>query len=73
MKFIYKIRKILALYLTFVFTTGLVLFVLYFDVKDDISHIYYNKLDFKTIQNSIYSSYTIFTYQNILNLFTFTI
>ena len=61
-KFIYKVRKIFMLYLAFVVITGLTLFVLYFDVEDEYSNIYYSKLNFKTIQNSIYSSYTIFTF-----------
>lgn len=52
---------------------GMFLFVLYFDTNDKYNEVYYNKLNFSTIFDSIYSSYTLFTFENILKLFNFTL
>ncbi len=72
-KFIYKARKMFFLYLSVVVLTGMCLFVLYYDIEDDNTLMMYSKLDFSTISHSIYTSYTIMTFQNILELFSFTI
>lgn len=51
----------------------MVLFVLYFDINERSSQLYYSKLNFATVLDSIYSSYTIFTFENNLNLMNFTL
>jgi hypothetical protein len=72
-KFIYKIRKLYYLYFCVVIVFGVVLNILYFDTEDENNDLLYNKLDFSSIKNSIFSSYTIITLQNTLNLFSFTL
>lgn len=51
----------------------MMLFVLYFDIKDDANDIFFNRLRFDSLYYSLYSSYTVMTLQNILNLFNFTL
>lgn len=55
-----------------VFFIGMMLFVLYFDISEGNNQLYYNRLRFDTVMNSIYSSYTLFTLENCLNLMNFT-
>ena len=71
--FVYKIRKVLAIYLSMIIFSGLVLFTLYFDSGESTHDLYYSKMDFSTISNAVYSSYTIFNHQNVLSLFSFTL
>ena len=73
LKFLYKIRKLYMLYFSIVLAIGVLLNVLYFDIEDDNNDLFFSKLDFSTFANSIYSSYTILTLQNNVNLFSFTI
>ena len=72
-KFLFKIRKLFMLYFSVVVIVGVLLNVLYFDIEDDNNDLFFSKLDFSTFRNSIYSSYTILTLQNNVNLFSFTI
>lgn len=60
--FIYKIRKVLVMYLSMVLFSGLILFTLYFDSTESTHDLYYSKMDFSTISNAVYSSYTIFNH-----------
>ena len=50
------------LYLSVITFSGMILFVLYFDIEDDNSQLYFSKLNFSTIGNAIYTSYTIMTF-----------
>ena len=59
--FLNKIRKLLVLYFSMILFIGMMLFVLYFDIKDENNDIFYNKLKFNNLYNSLYSSYTIMT------------
>ena len=59
--FLNKIRKLLVLYFSMILFIGMMLFVLYFDIKDENNDIFYNKLKFNNLYDSLYSSYTIMT------------
>lgn len=72
-KFYWHVKKLYVLYLSMVLVLGMLLNVLYFDVREETSDLYYSKLDFTDLVTSFYSSYTIATFQNTLNLFSFTL
>lgn len=72
-QFCWKIRKIFFLIFAIVSFTGMFLFVLYFDTESTHNDVFYNKLNFSSILNSIYTSYTIFTFENNLNIINFTL
>ena len=71
--FLLKIKKFYFLYFSTIIFIGMMLNVLYFDIEEESYDLYFSKLDFSSISDSIYSSYTIFTFQNTLNLFSFTL
>lgn len=71
--FLFKIKKFYILYFSIVIFIGMLLNVLYFDMEEESYDLYFSKLNFSGISESIYSSYTIFTFQNTLNLFSFTL
>lgn len=47
--FFKKIRKLIVLYFSMILFTGMLLFVLYFDIKDEAEDIFYSKLNFSSI------------------------
>lgn len=71
--FYYRAKKLYFLYLTMVLFLGMLLNVLYFDVDEEVTDLFYSKLDFSNVLTSFYSSYTIMTFQNTLALFSFTL
>lgn len=73
LQFYWKIKKLYMLYLSMVLVLGMLLNVLYFDVTEEASDLYFNKFDFSNIITSFYTSYTVITFQSTLNLFSFTL
>ena len=47
--FLYKIRKLILLYYSMILFTGMLLFVLYFDVNEESTDVFYNRLNFRSL------------------------
>lgn len=72
-QFCWKIRKIFFFIFVLISFTGMLLFVLYFDAASSHNDTFFNRMDFSTVISSIYTSYTIFTFENTLNIINFTL
>lgn len=67
--FLYKVRMIFYLFLFCIVFLSMVFNIIFFDSPEEYANLLYGKLQFQTFYKSLFSTFTIFSQENVINMF----